>query len=159
MYTTSTHIQFTKMKLCILYPLLNDNTFQFLLQNFFRLHRLRRLGLSDNEIHKLPADIQNFENLVELDVSRNGKYIFHWCFTVMPCLYGYMRIKIIMYQSPDHKNCILTRQNYYKSKNMKEIKLKKFNIYLNNFHSHRLNSQLVNNFTFKWILLSLLKCL
>lgn len=42
-------------------------------QNFFRLHRLRKLGLSDNEIHKLPADIQNFENLVELDVSRNGK--------------------------------------------------------------------------------------
>lgn len=42
-------------------------------QNFFRLHRLRKLGLSDNEIHKLPPDIQNFENLVELDVSRNGK--------------------------------------------------------------------------------------
>ena len=42
-------------------------------QNFFRLHRLRRLGLSDNEIHCLPPDIQNFENLVELDVSRNGK--------------------------------------------------------------------------------------
>lgn len=43
-------------------------------QNFFRLHRLRKLGLSDNEIHKLPPDIQNFENLVELDVSRNGKF-------------------------------------------------------------------------------------
>ena len=45
----------------------------FFLQNFFRLHRLRRLGLSDNEIQRLPPDIQNFENLVELDVSRNGK--------------------------------------------------------------------------------------
>ena len=45
----------------------------FIFQNFFRLHRLRRLGLSDNEIHLLPPDIQNFENLVELDVSRNGK--------------------------------------------------------------------------------------
>ncbi|KMQ85994.1 protein lap4, partial [Lasius niger] len=33
--------------------------------------RLRKLGLSDNEIHRLPPDIQNFENLVELDVSRN----------------------------------------------------------------------------------------
>lgn len=43
-------------------------------QNFFRLHRLRKLGLSDNEIQKLPADVQNFENLVELDVSRNGKW-------------------------------------------------------------------------------------
>lgn len=46
----------------------------FSLQNFFRLHRLRKLGLSDNEIHKLPPDIQNFENLVELDVSRNGEF-------------------------------------------------------------------------------------
>lgn len=42
-------------------------------QNFFRLHRLRKLGLSDNEINNLPPDIQNFENLVELDVSRNGE--------------------------------------------------------------------------------------
>lgn len=51
------------------------NRFHFPLQNFFRLHRLRKLGLSDNEIHKLPPDIQNFENLVELDVSRNGELI------------------------------------------------------------------------------------
>jgi Leucine-rich repeat (LRR) protein len=46
-----------------------------LFQNFFRLQRLRKLGLSDNEIHRLPPDIQNFENLVELDVSRNGKLL------------------------------------------------------------------------------------
>ncbi|XP_062525011.1 protein lap4 isoform X7 [Bombyx mori] len=51
--------------------LLDANHIRDLPKNFFRLHRLRRLGLSDNEIHKLPADIQNFENLVELDVSRN----------------------------------------------------------------------------------------
>lgn len=50
------------------------NIFSIHFQNFFRLHRLRKLGLSDNEIHKLPPDIQNFENLVELDVSRNGKF-------------------------------------------------------------------------------------
>ena len=43
------------------------------LQNFFRLGKLRKLGLSDNEIQNLPPDIQNFGNLVELDVSRNGK--------------------------------------------------------------------------------------
>uniref|UniRef100_A0A1A9W4H3 Uncharacterized protein n=1 Tax=Glossina brevipalpis TaxID=37001 RepID=A0A1A9W4H3_9MUSC len=43
-----------------------------LMYNFFRLHRLRKLGLSDNEIGRLPPDIQHFENLVELDVSRNG---------------------------------------------------------------------------------------
>lgn len=50
------------------------NAFFVCFQNFFRLHRLRKLGLSDNEIHRLPSDIQNFENLVELDVSRNGKH-------------------------------------------------------------------------------------
>lgn len=44
-----------------------------LFQNFFRLQRLRRLGLSDNEIQNLSPDIGNFECLVELDVSRNGK--------------------------------------------------------------------------------------
>lgn len=48
-----------------------------LFQNFFRLQRLRKLGLSDNEIGRLPPDIQNFENLVELDVSRNGERYFH----------------------------------------------------------------------------------
>ena len=42
-------------------------------QNFFRLLQLRKLGISDNEISRLPPDIANFMNLVELDVSRNGK--------------------------------------------------------------------------------------
>lgn len=46
------------------------------LQNFFRLAKLRKLSLSDNEIQRIPQDIQNFENLVELDVSRNGKVSF-----------------------------------------------------------------------------------
>lgn len=44
-----------------------------IIQNFFRLNKLRKLSLSDNEIQRLPQDIQNFENLVELDVSRNGE--------------------------------------------------------------------------------------
>ena len=39
--------------------------------NFFRLNRLRKLGLSDNEIQRISPEIQNFESLVELDVSRN----------------------------------------------------------------------------------------
>ena len=52
---------------------INNITKNFFFQNFFRLNRLRKLGLSDNEIQRLPPDIQNFENLVELDVSRNGK--------------------------------------------------------------------------------------
>merc|ERR1711911_307347 len=46
-------------------------------QNFFRLAKLRKLSLSDNEIQRIPQDIQNFENLVELDVSRNGELHFH----------------------------------------------------------------------------------
>ncbi|KAG8230120.1 hypothetical protein J437_LFUL010612 [Ladona fulva] len=53
--------------------LLDANHIRDLPKTFFRLNRLRRLGLSDNELCKLPADIQNLENLVELDVSRNGK--------------------------------------------------------------------------------------
>ncbi len=52
---------------------LDANHLRELPRNFFRLNRLRKLGLSDNEIQRLPADIQNFEALVELDVSRNGK--------------------------------------------------------------------------------------
>ncbi|XP_032455633.1 protein lap4 isoform X12 [Nasonia vitripennis] len=51
--------------------LLDANHIRDLPKNFFRLTRLRKLGLSDNELHRLPPDIQNFENLVELDVSRN----------------------------------------------------------------------------------------
>uniref|UniRef100_A0A8C6I9T0 Leucine rich repeat containing 1 n=1 Tax=Mus spicilegus TaxID=10103 RepID=A0A8C6I9T0_MUSSI len=35
--------------------------------------KLRKLGLSDNEIQRLPPEIANFMQLVELDVSRNGK--------------------------------------------------------------------------------------
>ncbi|KAL2717105.1 hypothetical protein V1478_012805 [Vespula squamosa] len=53
--------------------LLDANHIRELPKNFFRLQRLRKLGLSDNEIGRLPPDIQNFENLVELDVSRNGE--------------------------------------------------------------------------------------
>lgn len=63
-------------------------------QNFFRLHRLRKLGLSDNEIHRLPPDIQNFENLVELDVSRNGKLISIFALrtfmTLLKCRYFFL---------------------------------------------------------------------
>lgn len=41
-------------------------------QPFFRLLNLRKLGLSDNEIQRLPPEVANFMQLVELDVSRNG---------------------------------------------------------------------------------------
>lgn len=55
----------------------------FLFQPFFQLVKLRKLGLSDNEIQRLPPEIANFMQLVELDLSRNGKsdymntYIFY----------------------------------------------------------------------------------
>lgn len=42
-------------------------------QPFFQLVKLRKLGLSDNEIQRLPPEIANFMQLVELDLSRNGK--------------------------------------------------------------------------------------
>ncbi|XP_017933293.2 leucine-rich repeat-containing protein 1 [Manacus vitellinus] len=38
---------------------------------FFQLVKLRKLGLSDNEIQRLPPEIANFMQLVELDLSRN----------------------------------------------------------------------------------------
>lgn len=50
--------------------------FLALLQQFFNLTKLRKLGLSDNEIQRLPGDIANFNLLVELDISRNGKKPF-----------------------------------------------------------------------------------
>ena len=43
------------------------------LQSFFRLVNLRKLLMSDNEIDSVPADISNFINLEELDISKNGK--------------------------------------------------------------------------------------
>uniref|UniRef100_A0A671M714 PDZ domain-containing protein n=1 Tax=Sinocyclocheilus anshuiensis TaxID=1608454 RepID=A0A671M714_9TELE len=52
--------------------LLDANQLRELPKPFFRLHNLRKLGLSDNEIQKLPPDIANFTQLVELDISRNG---------------------------------------------------------------------------------------
>lgn len=35
--------------------------------------QLAKLGLSDNEISRLPPDVANFMNLVELDIRNNGK--------------------------------------------------------------------------------------
>ncbi|XP_032298495.1 protein scribble homolog [Coturnix japonica] len=43
----------------------------FVSQPFFRLLNLRKLGLSDNEIQRLPPEVANFMQLVELDISRN----------------------------------------------------------------------------------------
>lgn len=40
-------------------------------QTFFRLVKLRRLSVSDNEIGRLLPDISNLVNLVELDISKN----------------------------------------------------------------------------------------
>ncbi|XP_033368408.1 protein scribble homolog isoform X16 [Parus major] len=46
-------------------------TLSLLSQPFFRLLNLRKLGLSDNEIQRLPPEVANFMQLVELDISRN----------------------------------------------------------------------------------------
>ncbi|XP_030830451.1 protein scribble homolog isoform X5 [Strongylocentrotus purpuratus] len=50
---------------------LDANQIRDLPRHFFRLTNLRILGLSDNELERLPAEIGNFMNLLELDVSRN----------------------------------------------------------------------------------------
>ncbi|XP_018896338.2 uncharacterized protein [Bemisia tabaci] len=52
--------------------LLDANQICELPESFYRLHRLRKLTLSDNEILCLSPNIQNFKNLVELDFSRNN---------------------------------------------------------------------------------------
>lgn len=58
-----------------MYVFLIDFVVLFTLQPFFQLVKLRKLGLSDNEIQRIPPEIANFMQLVELDVSRNGKLI------------------------------------------------------------------------------------
>ena len=56
------------------------------LQPFFRLLNLRKLGLSDNEIQRLPPEVANFMQLVELDISRNGTKIGLLCICVFNCI-------------------------------------------------------------------------
>ena len=58
----------------VLLSILASDCFLFCsFQNFFRLVQLRKVTLSDNEISKLPQDIAHLINMVELDISRNGK--------------------------------------------------------------------------------------
>lgn len=49
-----------------------QNNSQELPKFLFRLSNLQRLGLSDNDVHYVPADIQQLRQLVELNLSRNG---------------------------------------------------------------------------------------
>ena len=56
---------------CLEELLLDANHLKDLPSNFYRLNRLRKLGLSDNEIQRLSPEIQNLVDLQELDVSRN----------------------------------------------------------------------------------------
>ena len=37
------------------------------------LYDLRRLGLSDNEVARLPPEVANLANLQEFDISRNSE--------------------------------------------------------------------------------------
>ena len=39
---------------------------------FFQLQQLRKLTLSDNQIHRLSPDVENFTELQEFDISHNG---------------------------------------------------------------------------------------
>lgn len=65
----------------ILKPINKSVFLPSIFQQFFQLAKLRKLGLSDNEIQTIPSEIANFMQLVELDVSRNGKQSKHWYIT------------------------------------------------------------------------------
>lgn len=56
---------------CFRYRLLSNAFCVFALQGLFRLVKLRKLTLSDNEIMRIPPDISSLVNLVELDVTKN----------------------------------------------------------------------------------------
>lgn len=60
--------------LCTLTNLHNNEYVCLVLQGFFRLVQLRKLSLSDNEIARLPPEVANLVNLMEMDISRNGGY-------------------------------------------------------------------------------------
>ena len=45
----------------------------FYLQQLFRLYKLKKLSVGDNEIESLPPEVGNLTNLEELDISKNGK--------------------------------------------------------------------------------------
>lgn len=45
----------------------------FLLQELFYCHGLRKLSISDNEITSIPPAIASLDHLEELDFSKNGR--------------------------------------------------------------------------------------
>nr|CAB3265903.1 protein scribble homolog [Phallusia mammillata] len=51
--------------------LLDSNQIKDLPKTFFRMAKIRKLGLSDNEIQILSQDVCNFVYLVDFDISRN----------------------------------------------------------------------------------------
>ena len=55
-------------------------------QQFFRLTNLRRLTISDNSIARIPPAIGQLAQLVELDLSKNGKelLLFKVLITLVP---------------------------------------------------------------------------
>lgn len=73
-YGRAQHVQLVDCFLAMGVVIVLHNVFNFFIpckQGLFRLHKLRRLSLSDNEVGRLPADIANLINLVEIDVSKN----------------------------------------------------------------------------------------
>ncbi|KAI6205663.1 hypothetical protein M3Y94_00817900 [Aphelenchoides besseyi] len=50
---------------------LDMNHIKELPKSLFRLQKLQRLGLSDNDIHRLPPDVAALQGLADLNISRN----------------------------------------------------------------------------------------
>ena len=91
--------------------------YSYLFQGFFRLIQLRKLGLSDNEINRLPPDIANLMNIEDLDVSRNGKLTivyYIWplitkCSSTIPTVNEASRAGIILWFASIHAYFWLNR--------------------------------------------------
>ena len=66
-----------------------QNKQHIMLQQLYRLNKLRKLGLSDNEIQVLSSDIAHLVCLVDFDISRNGRFKLTLDVTVKFVLIGH----------------------------------------------------------------------
>ena len=71
-------------------------------QKFFRLTNLRKLGLSENDLVRIPPNIANLTKLAELDVSKNGNSFLLVFVHACTCIYMFVYMYIHMYSVHVH---------------------------------------------------------
>ena len=64
----------------------------FYIQALFRMYKLRRLILTDNEVLDISPEIGNLISLEELDISKNGM-----CFIDLLCSYNFLYFHYILF--------------------------------------------------------------